>query len=738
MTKAFLGSSENLYNLYVKNVIALAKTIVIKFDQVAESTNNLALSKGDLFALTNQDKYSWKYYQNMSGVYNSTDKIMYIQSLDGNGEIVFSKQNLELNPSTKTAYVYGSYYYKELVARYPDQEALIFGIIYPCDIDTAINAKDGTILSYPSFLIEENETDFINKLQTWIYNHIDRWVIKGYTLTDDLYMACAVAQLTMNMIPAIMNIRLAACKTNQAHSYHVSQYLRSHGFIDFYLAELTREQALDFYRNIKYYERNSGFVNTFYTLIDLLLTKRQMPVYEYVFKQNDKSISNSQSSDLSNLYSRHNFDRLPLNTYAQTNQYNSYTLADVFGLINKAADKNKQWRDSHEQDTFDQFTRSKTAYLKTKIIEVGLPATQINSARTPEFIFLQEWFARVCSGEYQADITITPPKVNGEIQLSQKSALALWIFCINRAFAPKGDTNYPLLNIIPKILIDEACFTTLPQKSVVKYGISSLVDDIYFNEMFDLTVIPPQHITSVNAFKNYCGEVFRMDQAQYRLYSRQEDPRVRAQLEYVSNRLHRTYKASIMDLTGINYVDFFNQIGFNPNTYSGDEFFKLSELLFKEATGFDLDATDNPINIQKAMVALLKQLSSYSILLITNTDVVNTITATVATTRFFNFTTILENTAYIDTAPVTVLNSNLSLLSDVVFLDVDVLFPVGEFIIQLVNNVDYSLSQILGQEVVVSQKSIINHPTEVYVSVDSDPYSIFNSLTAEQKKTLVV
>lgn len=747
MSTSGTGDVSNLFDLYVKDVMSLARTMVIKFDQVAEATNNLVISRGGHASIDEQDKRSWKYFQNISGVYNSTDTPMYIQSLDGNGEILFSKANLATNPGTKAAYVYGSYFYRELVAKYPDQEPLILGIIYPVDIDVAIGAKDGTILSYPSFLVEEAEVDFISKLQGWIYDYVQRWIVKAYALTDELFVPMYVAQLTMNMIPAIMNIRLSACKTNQAHSFHIGQYLRSHGFLDFYLSELTREQTLAFYRNIRYYVRTGGFTGTFDDLVELLLTKRGLPAYEYVFKQNDSSIAYIDPNDVSDIYPRALFERRPINAPAEAQIQSSLTLSDVFGVIKEAAPKNTEWRAGHEEAVAALFKDSPSSKLNTKVIEVGLPLSAINAARTPEFIYAQEWMALAATGVYTPWIVFTPPGTDAPLQLTQPRALALWAYAMNRIAGPdKEDGTYHHLNRVPFVAIDEAAPRTAPDQVRIRNAVSPLVTDALFDEMMSYVTLAPATLTTVEAFKSYCGELYAKDQAQYRLYSSQENPRTRAQLQFVSDQVHESFTAGIAGLTipatagnpekGILYSDFFNAIGFNPSGYSGDEFMELATLIFKNATGFDLDSVDNPLNIQKAMVSLMKQLSSYSVLFVTNTELNRVTSVPTLAVRISDVRERVSESDFVDTAPVTVLGLTHISGADSIKLDWAYLYPLNEPGFSVRETSKYDIQKVVTRDSghFANDRAFVE--TGVLIQSNQDIYAQYNSLSSAQLQQL--
>ena len=168
----------NYYDLYLKNTLKLAETIVMKFSDAAQAMNRKVVIDGSVTDVDEDDPSTWKYYQNISGQYHANDYCLtvayspsiIVRSLDKqNVEINFTKEELAKNPITRQAYSYGSRFYKELIKNYPDQELLIMGILYAPDdpnfIQKAIDAPEGTILYYPEGLVEEHESSFIPKLQ---------------------------------------------------------------------------------------------------------------------------------------------------------------------------------------------------------------------------------------------------------------------------------------------------------------------------------------------------------------------------------------------------------------------------------------------------------------------------------------------------------------------------------------------------------------------------------------------
>jgi hypothetical protein len=739
------GLNSNLYNLYVQDTIKLARTVVIKLDQIAEAMNNLVMLKAGTTQLDLSDRTTWKYYQNISGVYNFTDTPMLVESLDGNSLISFDKTTLQSNPITRDAYVYGSYYYNELVANYPDQEMLILGILYPCDITTAIAAKDGTILSYPTGLVEDSETDFIAKLQTWIYGFLGRWVVQPFALSDNLYVATYFGQLILQLVPTIMNIRLAACKTNQAHSFHIGQYLRSHGFLDFYLAELTREQTLDFYRNINYYLRRAGFADNFETLVNLLMTKRGLPLYEYNFKHNVGAINYVDVADASNILPKAAFKREPLNDPARGVPLTDFNLTDVFALTAYETPGNHDYQLAHKDDIELTLDRSKNSELATKVLESTLPPSAQAQVQASEATIFNHWLALAADGTYTASFQFTAPGTTIPIQLNQQQAVALWIYAMNKALEPEHPSSlYVPITRVPRVCGVQVAAKVQPTFSYLRGKTDALlVSDALITQAISIAATVPDNIPSIEDFSTFCTSVFEAGQLQNLLYSFQENPDSRGQMQFVTESFYHRVVHSLTTLTisdspyvGVEYTTFLSDIGFTPSNYSALDYYNLTTALYQAATGANLDSVNNPVNIQAAMIALLKLLSSYSILVVSSTNTNEVVNVGRPDVRVRS--SALEDTifAYVSGAEVQASWAPMTEI-DTVMLDWDVLYPLKPLYLRPTFEVTEDLDAYNTDSFYLEPSTAGLIPIGVSIGTDFDPYASFNALTLEQQRAVV-
>lgn len=419
-------STNNYYQLYIDSIKKLAETIVIKSEATANLINKKFTDYGMDHYVDPYAQNTWKYYLNISGQYHPADKQMHVVSTDTLETILFSKQNLLIHKATSRAYQYGTRQYTELVNKYPDQEMLILGILYPVDINYAINAPDYTILSYPPGLVEENEYTLISKLQKWINGFMIRWYNKQYTVTDSLYITTTLGNMYANLIPVIENIRLAACKTNEAHSYHVKQYLASHGLLDVYIKNMTLKQTLFVYRNIAYIERNSGQKNIFEWLTEHLLTERRLPLSEYNMKHDTSDI-------VTNLQPTLFFEKKNINGVLTTGDSDSISLERLLTKQDILARQNEKFKVDDMQSIQDLMESSLTNHLSTKSLESTLTDYSKSHTVSLEEVLLNHWLSLSATGRYNASIGITNPKTGEKINMSAKDAYTFFVYTYARS-----------------------------------------------------------------------------------------------------------------------------------------------------------------------------------------------------------------------------------------------------------------------------------------------------------------
>ena len=584
------------YKLYLNDVIKLVRTMVIKNEQFANEINTMMDSLGYDRDISNPK--TWKYYLNIAGLYHASDLMMKVKSVDTLEEIEFTKANLEIHRATAREYVYGTSYYYSLVSTYPDQEQLILGILNPVDLDTAINAENHSILFYDRTLVEDRETELVAKLQDWIKGYMNRWYISGYTITDELYSAAQFGQMILAMVKQILSIRLAACGTNQVHSFHLWEYLDSNGGLGDYRDYLTSKQALWLYRNIKYLRCNAGKKETLAVMIQHLLTERGFPISMYDIRHRLDKMPEE-------LYPEVDMVRTPINLVGtQTNQVVHRSLDYVLDKEIPLARYNGEILERAKKEITSAVKNSRSDQLPTKILESVVIDRSDSLPFTLADTLLNEWLHLSCVGNYKVMVNVEHPVSGETLTLTAKEAFMLYIWCFNKT------ADIELVNV-PRAVALRVRRLTLPKfealrKEFPKERIPDSLIRYYLNQQVAIG-----NIISAEAFYERCLEMHRVAILGFDLYSYREHEFERGLAEMLVSRFYQDVWCDF-GFTGT-YKQWFANKGFDFSKLSPADAEALALGLLNEATGKDLVSKVSLKSIHAAMLAIMEKLCSYTV-----------------------------------------------------------------------------------------------------------------------------
>ena len=590
---------------YIDDNKTLIKTLVIKSSIASSLINSFIKLKYGTSFVDDNNPSSWKYYKNISGLYHETDIPMSITSLDTLEQILFTKESLAIHTTTAKAYQYGSRYYYSLLNKYPEQEQLILGILYPADITTAIAAEDGTILAYPKYLVEEQEISLISELEDFIKRHMSRWNVKAYGITDSLYHASYFAILVLNLYPKILNLRLKRCKTYEAHSFHIREYLASHTNLDAYIPYLTLKQKLWLYRNIRYIFRNSGKIEQFKVLVQKLLSDRRIPLNEFSVRHE----STFDDNLLPNILIR----RKAINDQFNVPEKKYLSVDDLYNVEKPLVYGNIKYLDINSKSIEDKFKLSPSNAIQTKDLESNMLDYNDAVPITLESVLLSLWINLVDMGYYNnVVVNFKDPKTSEIITLYSREAL-IYMNYISLKSAGITPVNVPLLlnnrsNLIPKpdvetllSVVDTAMFPDL--KTIAEEILAGQPD------------ISP--IFSNSAFFELGFKLYQETRKHWFRVSYTEDHYKRA---LVANMISSLYDCKYVDVldTPLTMEQFLNRNNLKPYNYTLAEANDLIANIFEAATGIIIDQSKLLKNIQRAMITIMSKLSSYSVQYINN------------------------------------------------------------------------------------------------------------------------
>ena len=588
--------SQKLYSIYRKDTFALVRSLVVKFSELARATNIGVKERG--FDVDANRPDTWKYYLNLAGEYHPADTMMRVRSLDTLEEIDFTRDNLKLHLATAKAYRWGTDDYNQLIRLYPTQVDLIDGIILPVEFDTAYSAPDGKILKYSKDLIESQEDQLIFKIQDWIDMFIVRNHNAAYCLVDELYFPAFLGTLFMQLPLAVLNMRLANCKTEQAHSFHINEYLDANGGLGRYVPYLNQKQKFWLYRNIRYLLRNSGKQETFYKLVDHLLTERNIPLTSYGLRHDYKNLPND-------IYPNVLLQKEPVNKEIAGVSIAEATVREVLDKEDDLAIRNKDLKDAFEVEVNQTMRRDKYSELPTKILESEAIDMSDSDIRLLDNVLLMEWIYLASKNRYRAVVRIHNP-VNGEgISLSVKDAFTLYWYCFWRA---RGITQEQT----PWLTALDVQRIPLPTMMELKrYQDPKLANDDKLRQLNGF-FSPMGEYISTEAFYDACLQAHSDYIDSWRWVAAHEDLYQYTHLTQLRRYHYQNVKCCPTDQP-VDYDKWLTGIGLDVKSMVALDFETLATDLYQFATGSNLHRRITFADVQAAMLGLMEKLSSYSI-----------------------------------------------------------------------------------------------------------------------------
>ena len=363
---------------YVKQNIQFANSIVIKSIDVA-----LAVNKGLLksYYKIPENKKEWKYFLNIAGEKHASNSDVQITVIEMGQKQSLTKDLLERYQYTRKELLANGTYYEELIFDYPNDIAYIHGCMYPCDIDKAINAEDGTILGYNNLYLEEQEYQLINDLEIYIKNFMKRWNVSEYSLVDELFIPGMLATLYASLPSKIMNLRLDNVLTNQAHSFHLEHFFRTHMDIWDEVAILQKSTIYWLYKNLTFMIRNIGKEQTFQTIIEKILNPNLIGLGEYILRVPNVELVNNpdkldpvyrtativgSSAKLNNYYSTDGEQIVDIATLVNREIQSLEDMSIVETTVSKNSERNEAIIAQVKRDIAKTYTDRQ----KTKLLEI--------------------------------------------------------------------------------------------------------------------------------------------------------------------------------------------------------------------------------------------------------------------------------------------------------------------------------------------------------------------------------
>lgn len=583
------------FNIYRDDIIKLVRSVIIKFSETATQIN-ARLYQFNGIEVDAQKPETWKYYMHLAGEYHSTDTMMMVKSADTREMIEFTKANLAIHRATAREYYPGSTLYKSLARQYPEQVDLITGILYPIDIQTAIDAPDGKILYHDPAYVESQEGRFIYELQDWVNTFYIRWYNQQFNLTDELFHALFLGNLYTRMVPSIMALRLKKAKTNEAHSYHIREYLASHEHLDDFIPYLDTYQMLWLYRNINFIQRHAGSRDTFQRLVKNILTHRGIPIMEYTLAQNSSNMLRDNVAHVEMIKHDINFKVI------QEGQ-EQVPVSHILSREDELARDNPLVREETEDKIMLDMGYAASSSLPTRVFDSEVLDRSVSNVRSMQSVLLNEWLDLATSDRYRAFIQVPNPKTGENMTMSVKDAWIVTMYCWLKS-----------RDLLPATIPRMAAYDVLRPRSPTFKELRAMspkriISDKVITAIQDIT--PP--MTSYISTEQFYLDCYRTHQnylKQWELYSFQEHMVGRGYCEQIVKMHYMNRMCTLVDET-VEWDDYLIRQGLNIVNMSNTEMEQLCIDTINIATGANLVKIITLGEIQRELLRLMSRLSSY-------------------------------------------------------------------------------------------------------------------------------
>ena len=593
------------YYVYQDNLDALVRSIGIKSSHQATLINQNLISIYGVNYVS-EDPTTWRYYMNLNGEYHSSNDeiLMYVTEVDS--VIALSKSVLELYPDTRDKLMLFSNDYLALVNKYPREETLIKGMLMPVDYTTALQALDGTILSYDSAYIEINELELMNRLSTYTYGLYHRWFNPHYLETDPLYLGVFLAFIYSNLATKIDAMRLENVHTHKAHSFHIEQFFSNN--LDLDTQYMNTKSKLWLYQNLRAVMTNNGKADTLHEIIDNVLTENRVGVGALAVRR--VAVNElTQSIPYASIPQYEKIDDNVLNLEAINSAYEDriITLPDLIdteisnGYIHNTAfmerDELVYNVDNEIDDNTDILSASKVLHLTGVEDRDIMPNPRIN-------LIIDNLVYLTTTGTLNYIMKYTDNNTNIIYELNASQSVRLLVSLLLRY----GGVDNPTSAMLRSESIIKDVDPTTYQHALVDDS-----SDYYYVDVLNTMHPPSNAVFSIKGVVAYLTTVINYFSAEWLFRSGMDNRISIGNLDLVSSQ------GNNMDLP-IDLVGVEDEIGF---TVSDDYDYYLAIMdLIRDITGgsIELDVNDDNRAAIESYADALRKTTSYHLQIITDGD----------------------------------------------------------------------------------------------------------------------
>ena len=611
---------------YQRDLKNLTKSIIIKLDSIGYQIQhylykNKGYSKPDRIL---DNKREWKYYINLSGKYHSSDTEMYLYNRYIDEDMLLTVENINMYPELRNELMLFGDSFNDLVKKYPHQESLIKSILFPVDIEKAISAENGTILTYNKNLVDRKEYSLIPRLQDYIYGYFARWYIEQYVFVEDLYLTTAIGELYSKLYTEIESIRLSNLFTYEAHDYYIDLFFSSHLDTAEDVKILPENVKMWLYKNLRFIERHTGKNSTLDLIVDKIFSSSGLGIGEINLLKEDVSENLEDTTDLkstSYFLGDKVFKTNALNNFYIANRNKKYDLPQIIKKELMLSENSSLDYDMVHDNEKLKIMTAKYLNEKSKILEFDDRIT-LRSRTIPEMhVIVDNWFYYAFTGRYNYNVEIKDENTNLVYNVNAKQG-ALMLLKVMLSSIERTDVKLRHYKATA-ILRHEPGI----KSSVNRLFIDRQNSDKLTNLIFDNIPEKRDVINNMEEMREYLLEVNELNNLLWYTICNNGNAVLSATLKHFQDRiymdkdinlmLYGSVEATIDELlfnNGLATVDellFSNGLEYKiDNNYNH---MSMMKLLIKTFTGLSFNTSNEDTEDMDKLLKLVKKILSYSV-----------------------------------------------------------------------------------------------------------------------------
>lgn len=593
---------------YFNDSKLLASSIVIKHNDIALAINR-GLAKN--YGITSSNDYTtWKYYLNLSGVSHSTNNVVMVPVVETSTSQPLTTSLLDANPRTRELLDSRTDLYKNLISSFPNDIDYINGCISPVDINKAINAPDGTILSWSKQYIEPQEYSLIKELNKEIRLFFKRWYIRDYNIPDELYLSSVLGVLWSTLPNTIILNRIRDSRTAEVHSFHLEHFFRSHLDIWKEVSMLQPNTIRWLYSNLITLINNTGTNYNLNTIIDKIFTSDNVGIGGYIL--NDGVVKEISTGITNPTYSRTDPTLTPiaLNTLydirnTTSNVIDVITKELLHTTINgKVANLTPITATDIE---LNNISKNVTRTQLTKVIDFGnIELFKFYNTGLIETV-LDNWLYLANLGVYTTPQTFNDPNTGVSHKLTPLTGVILFY----RLLQYKLHGTDPVFKNIKynTIIKNNLTVSSLTSNNLLKAtGLSSVISEI-------VSKIPttPTIVRTPSDFSTEVDKIISMFEHVWVLDSNVNNSFLSANIKTIVNSIYIDGSVNIFGPNGSKLSSYLSSVGINISLTPTYDVAAAHAELFKVFTNFNIDETFLVKELYSNYEMLFEKLSSYTI-----------------------------------------------------------------------------------------------------------------------------